>query len=228
MDFFKKGDFIMRYDTVLKGSFLLGTLIFASSAFAQTDDTMPAQTTTTTSDVRMTDNDRAVTPQDDANINRTLTQLIKGSPVLSKLPVTVITKQGVIYIKGNVNSDTEASELVERAESIVGVSDVDTSKLNVKDSQQPLTDTYITAKVKGLFIREKLFGDKDISAINISVETKNGIVYLSGHVDNNDQIKNAIAIIKKSVPDVKGVEYMVGKTSMPADTTTNTDNAVTE
>ncbi|MBV8802896.1 MAG: BON domain-containing protein, partial [Gammaproteobacteria bacterium] len=94
----------------------------------------------------------------------------------------------------------------------------------------PLTDTYITAKVKGLFIREKLFGKKDIAAINISVETKNGIVYLSGRVDNNDQIKNAIAIIKKSVPDVQGVEYSVSKV-IPAkstNNTNNTDNTVTE
>jgi hyperosmotically inducible protein len=212
---FIKGDIIMN---LLKLSFLTGLLLFATQAFSQTDQNngtssnaaviTPDKTIFPANNVK---NVKAQTPEDDAAITKTLKKLISQSKMLSKLQVNISTNKGVVTIEGNIDSDTQASSLVEHAESIIGVSDVDTSKLTVKDSQHPLTDTLITAKIKGLFIREKLFGEKDIAAINTSVETKDGVVYLSGIVDNQQQINNAIAIIKKYVPEVKEVEYSVKK-----------------
>jgi hyperosmotically inducible protein len=59
--------------------------------------------------------------------------------------------------------------------------------------------------VKGMFIQEKLFGDKDIAAITIKVETVDGVVSLSGTADNKQQADNAIKLAKsvKGVKDVK-------------------------
>ena len=153
----------------------------------------------------------AKTPADDAKITQTIKELIAESSTLSKLKVEVVTQKGVVSLTGNVDSKSQASSLVESAESVIGVADVDTSKLTVKDSTHPLADTYTTAKIKGLFIREKLFGGKDIAALNISVETKDGIVYLTGVIDNQAQLDNVIEIIKKNVPEVKKVEYKVDK-----------------
>lgn len=196
---------------ILRICFLTGLLFFATNAFSATDSN-----STITPDKSIFPNEtkanvQAQTPEDDAAITKTLKKMISESKTLSNLGVEVSTTKGVVMLTGTVDSDTQASSLVERAESIVGVSDVDTSKLIVKDSQHPLTDTYITAKIKGLFIREKLFGEKDIAAINTSVETKDGVVYLSGIVDNQQQINNAIEIIKKYIPEVKKVEYSVKK-----------------
>ena len=100
---------------------------------------------------------------------------------------------------------------VEKADSIVGVADVDTTNLSIKDSKEPLAYMMITAKIKGLLIKEKLFGEKDVAPINTSVETKDGVVYLTGVVNNQAQIDNAISIIKNSVPGVLKVEYNVKK-----------------
>ncbi|TAK78510.1 MAG: BON domain-containing protein, partial [Gammaproteobacteria bacterium] len=86
--------------------------------------------------------------------------------------------------------------------------DVDASNLKIKESHQPFTDMLITAKIKGLFIKEKVFGDRDIAALNLSVETKNGVVYLTGIVDNQEQLQNALRLIR-SVKGVKKVEYHV-------------------
>jgi hyperosmotically inducible protein len=47
------------------------------------------------------------------------------------------------------------------------------------DSQQPVTDTAITTKVKAELAR-----DDNTKARNISVKTQNGIVRLSGKVDS--------------------------------------------
>jgi len=127
-------------------------------------------------------------------------------------------------LSGNVNSDTEASTLVELAQSIVGVREVDASNLNIKESQQPFEDMLTTAKIKGLLIREDIFGTKDIASVNLSVETNNGVVYLSGTVDNKQQIDNAIKLIK-GIAGVKKVEFNVKKITP---TNTNSVNNTTK
>ncbi len=111
----------------------------------------------------------------------------------------------MVNLTGNVDSDSQASTAIEIAQSTAGVKDVDTSKLTVKGSQQPVADSLITAKIKGMFVQRKLFGSQDIAAMSIKVETDNGIVTLTGTADNQNQIENAIAIAKSisGVVDVK-------------------------
>ena len=148
---------------------------------------------------------QTTTPADDTAINAKVKSAISANPTVSGLNVVTMTDKGVVTISGNVDSDSEASTLVEIAQSTPGVKDVDASKLIVKDSKQPFADMLITSKIKGLYIQEKLFGDKDISAMSIHVETKNGDVYLTGTSDNQKQADNAI-IIAKSVSGVKSVK----------------------
>jgi osmotically-inducible protein OsmY len=151
----------------------------------------------------------ATTPVEEAKVKHTITNLINKSKALSKLKIQVAVNNGVVTLEGAVDSDSQVVSLIELAESVIGVSDVDVSKLTVKDGNQPIADAITTAKIKGLLIREKLFGEKDVSALHTSVETKDGVVYLIGVIDNKGQIDNAIEIIKKHVPEVKKVEYNV-------------------
>ena len=116
-----------------------------------------------------------------------------------------------MILQGTVDSDTQWSSVIERAESIIGVVDINVNGLMIKDGTQPMADALITAKVKGLLIREELFGEKDVASIDTNIETKDGIVYISGNVDDQAQIDNAIEIIKKALPEVKAVEYHVTK-----------------
>ncbi len=62
-------------------------------------------------------------------------------------------------------------------------------------------DATITAKVKAEFVREKLFGDKDTAVMSVHVETRDGVVYLTGCADRQEQIDTAVKLSKK----VKGV-----------------------
>lgn len=190
----------------MKKIYLIGVLCAMNMtlAYAATD-----VTGTTTAYGTTTQSITASTPQEDAKITQTLKTLINNSSTLSPLPVTFTTHKGIVTYTGQVDSDSQASLLVETAASIVGVADVNTDHLKVKDSTQPFTDTMITAKIKGLLIREDLFGDKDIASMSTSVETKNGVVYITGTVDNKTQIDNAVSIIKKSVSGVHKVEYNV-------------------
>lgn len=144
-------------------------------------------------------------PADDTAINAKVKSAITANQSVSGLNVVVMTDKGIVTISGNVDSDSQASTLVEIAQSIPGVKDVDASKLIVNISKQPFADMLITSKIKGLYIQEKLFGEKDISAMSIHVETKDGDVYLTGTADNQKQADNVISIAK-SVSGVKSVK----------------------
>ena len=65
------------------------------------------------------------------------------------------------------------------------------------ESNQPVSDTWITTKVKA-----DLLATSDVSGLDIKVETANGIVSLSGDVDNRAQIERATAIAR----DIEGVQ----------------------
>ncbi|KLJ02511.1 BON domain-containing protein [Luteimonas sp. FCS-9] len=59
------------------------------------------------------------------------------------------------------------------------------------DSNQPMSDTWITTKVKA-----DLLASSDVSGLDISVETSNGTVSLSGDVESQAQIDRATAIAR--------------------------------
>jgi hyperosmotically inducible protein len=147
--------------------------------------------------------------QDDSEITHQVESKIYNNEATSKSDIKVKTNKGIVTLKGNVNSENEAYIAVEEAYSVPDVKDVDTTNLKVakgKDkSEHPYKDAYITAKVKGYFVREKLFGDKSIDVSGVNVETKNGVVYLTGTVDTQAQINTSISLAKKikGVKDVK-------------------------
>lgn len=142
----------------------------------------------------------------DTAITAAIMSKLASDPVTASSPITVQTVNKEVTLMGTVKTDTEVDEAVQQAESVSGVKDVE-SKLVVPNSPQPLTDTVITAKIKGLYIKEKVFGDKPISVTGVKVETQNGVVTLSGNVDNIKQKHEAIKLAKS----VKGVTKVESK-----------------
>jgi hyperosmotically inducible protein len=124
---------------------------------------------------------------------------------ISDSKIHVITNNGIVNLSGSINSNVELDELKQIAESTMGVVKVDTTKLKIKKSAHPLADAAITTKVKGLFISDNLFGKTSIPVLRIHVETNNGIVYLSGDADSDEQIDNAIKIAQS----VSGVSKVI-------------------
>ena len=80
------------------------------------------------------------------------------------------------------------------------------------DTADTVSDAGITAKVKEAFLKEKLFGNTDVSAMSIHVETKNGMVSLTGTAENQNQIDNAIRL----ATDVKGVQSVSSEVKIKA------------
>jgi hyperosmotically inducible protein len=148
------------------------------------------------------------TPEEDTLIVNGIKKHIAKSVTLSRFNIDVTSDKGIVTLKGNVNANSQASALIELAQSIIGVRDVQ-SQLTVERSQQVLSDTITTAKVRGLFLREGLLGPKRGVAF-MSVETRNGIVYLTGTIMNKDKIDRAKHLIE-GLSGVKGVEYKFQK-----------------
>lgn len=62
-----------------------------------------------------------------------------------------------------------------------------------------IDDAWITTKVKAMLLKEDA-----LSALKIDVDTKDGVVRLSGQVDNSEQVAKAVDIARK-VTGVKDV-----------------------
>jgi hyperosmotically inducible protein len=73
------------------------------------------------------------------------------------------------------------------------------SSSNASKSEHPLSDSAITAKVKTALIAKK-----DLKSMHIHVETRNGVVTLTGSVPSKDQADAAVEAAK-GVDGVKDV-----------------------
>lgn len=66
-------------------------------------------------------------------------------------------------------------------------------------SDQPMSDTWITTKVKA-----ELLASQKTSGLEVGVETVNGVVTLTGDVDTREEAESAVATAK-SIQGVKSV-----------------------
>lgn len=85
---------------------------------------------------------------------------------------------------------------------------MDTAKLTTEKSHQLLSYSIITAKVKSIFIREKILGSQPIAVAWIYVETKDGVVYLTDVIQDKEQattaekLGNSVRGVKKVIPKI--------------------------
>ncbi len=132
---------------------------------------------------------------------------------VSGLSVHVETKNAIVELSGHVKTEEEASKAIEIAAATEGVRDVDATNLKVDASSQPFTDAAITAKVKGIYLRDKIFGEAPVAVSTVHVKTKDGVVYLTGSVENEAQLTNAEELAKT----VKGVKSVKSTLMVKAD-----------
>ncbi len=186
------------------------------------DTTTTNSATSTSSTVSVEQGTKLSDETINSNVNSAL------SDYSGKISITV--KSGVVYLAGELPSDTDYDKIITTAESSKGVSDVNVDKLTVKDSASPLSDTYITAKVKGALIQSELLGE-NIPSWPIHVETKDGQVYLSGTIATQQEKQNVLTIVK-AVSGVKAVndkiEVAVKNDTMGAAPTNTTTQAAAD
>ncbi len=139
-----------------------------------------------------------------------ITSLIKTkymqNPILKAFDIHVETTNGVVKLTGLTDSDSQYERAIILAENTNGVKKVDSANLKIKGSKKPVNDSIITAKIKGLLLKNKLVSDEtEANPWPIHVETKNGVVFITGTVENDYQ-KNQVVKIAKLTDGVKSVK----------------------
>ena len=120
--------------------------------------------------------------------------------------IKVKSEDGVVSLTGTVSEESHKSLAQETVADLPGVKSVD-NMLEVKgESPAEMSDAWITAKVKTIFLFHR-----NVSAMT-EVDTKAGIVTLQGKAANEAQ-KDLTTEYAKDVEGVKGVnnEMTVGK-----------------
>jgi hyperosmotically inducible protein len=141
----------------------------------------------------------------DSEIISAINSKLATDSTVSNLKVHVTSHNGLVTLTGKVNTVAESAKIIELSESVLGVKDVEAPHLIAKKRKKPLNDSVITAKVKGTFVREKLYGEKDIDVTGVNVITTNGVVYLTGSVATTEEAENAVKLAR-SIHGVKNVD----------------------
>jgi hyperosmotically inducible periplasmic protein len=116
--------------------------------------------------------------------------------------INVEVYKGVVQLNGFVDSEKEKAQAETVAKAVEGVKGV-TNNLQIKQEKHTagavMDDSALTAKVKSALI-----DDPRTKAGDIKVETRNGVVQLSGYVSNESQ-KAAAGSVAQAVTGVKSV-----------------------
>lgn len=121
--------------------------------------------------------------------------------------INVDVNRGVVMLSGFVDTEKEKEQAGETARGVEGVQDVKNNLAVQNDEEEGsrsvgevVDDSVLTAKVKA-----ELIGNEETKAHQINVETREGVVQLSGFVDS-EAAKSAAAEVAKSVTGVKDVK----------------------
>jgi hyperosmotically inducible protein len=139
---------------------------------------------------------------DDAALLTSVKSALAADPVTEAGEINVDVNRGVVKLAGFVDTSKEKSQAGDVARNVDGVKSVQNDiavKTENSSTGEVIDDSILTAKVKAALIE-----DTDTKAHQINVETKDGVVQLSGFVDSASA-KSAASQVAKSVTGVKDV-----------------------
>ncbi len=120
--------------------------------------------------------------------------LIEDADIKS-FDLKVETRKGEVMLSGFVDSPSQMERAVAIARAIVGVKNID-NKMSLKGTAtsvgNKVDDGIITTKVKAA-----LLADSSVKSLDIAVVTRKGEVQLSGFVNNQSQIDQAIEVVRR-------------------------------
>ncbi|RUQ85268.1 BON domain-containing protein [Legionella septentrionalis] len=132
---------------------------------------------------------------------------------LNPLKISVSTENGLVTLHGHVKDQQAFMEALKLARNTKGVKNVDAEGLDIKVVNLALTDAYITARVEAAIFKAKVLDDESIPLVGVKASTTNGIVTLSGSIQND----KAIAAILKRVSAIRGVRKIISHLEIKKD-----------
>lgn len=158
----------------------------------------------------------------DANITAKVKSQLLWNRNTHGMNIDVDTRGGVVTLNGTVksSSESELAELIARNTSDVAkvnnqlkidsktASTSDKAANTARSVEQNISDTWITTKVKSALLYNRFIDSEDIK-----VETRNGVVYLKGTVEDRHQKDQALSVTRdiRGVKDVKAELKLEGR-----------------
>jgi hyperosmotically inducible periplasmic protein len=142
---------------------------------------------------------------DDNTINASVKANLIGNKQTKARHINVETYKGVVQLSGFVTTQAEKDEAGKVAKAVDGVKDVRNDISIAPDTPfgQKLDDSVTTGKVKAALI-----DTKDVSSTAINVETRGGIVQLSGFVPN-EAMRDKAGQVAGRVEGVKSLDNVL-------------------
>lgn len=129
---------------------------------------------------------------DDTVITARVKSALLADPEIKSFDLKVETRKGEVQLSGFVNTTAQIDLALQSARAVQGVTSV-TNGLSLKDGNASIgttvDDGIITAGVKSALLAEPA-----MKSFDIAVVTRKGEVQLSGFVDSQAQIDQAVAI----------------------------------
>ncbi|EIK97596.1 hypothetical protein PMM47T1_07416 [Pseudomonas sp. M47T1] len=150
---------------------------------------------------------------DDATLTATIKSKLLWNSATQALDTEVSTQGGVVTLKGHAQT-AEAKQLagdlatntegVTQVNNLISLSAADTqttkAETEAKATEASLSDAWITSKVKA-----SLLYSRNLDGLNINVDTKTGMVTLTGVVASTDEKTQAVDIAR-NIRGVRGVD----------------------
>jgi len=141
---------------------------------------------------------------DDSAITAKVKSALVDADSIKSSDISVKTEGGVVSRTGFVSSQSEAETAVALATKVEGVKSV-SDKLHVKDQKSQSAKAYAGDTTTTAEVKAKLLADDIVRSRTVTVETTDGVVQLSGSVENKAQSERAESIAK-AIDGVKSVK----------------------
>ena len=142
---------------------------------------------------------------DDTIVTTRVKAAMVGELELKGADVKVETRKGVVQLSGFAETQAQVMRAIAVARAIDGVKDVENG-MTLKASEitvgNKVDDSVITTKVKSV-----LLADASIKSFDIATVTSKGVVQLSGFVNNQGQIDQALKLTRA----VEGVQSVANE-----------------
>ena len=132
---------------------------------------------------------------DDTVVTTKVKSALFADAEIKSFDLKVETRKGTVQLSGFVNNHAQIERAIAAARAVEGVNGVENG-ISLKHGNatvgNTLDDGIITTKVKSA-----LLADPNVRSFDIAVVTRKGEVQLSGFVDSQDQIEQAVALARK-------------------------------
>ena len=134
---------------------------------------------------------------DDTVVTTKVKSALLDDPSVKSFDIKVETRKGVVQLSGFVDSQFQMDRAIDAALAVEGVSKVH-NNINLKSGKatvgNAVDDSVITTQVKAA-----LLANPNVKSMDIAVVTRKGRVQLSGFVNSQSQITQALAVAEQVV-----------------------------